>query len=115
MNFLWNWQIEKNRFFQNGKIIGKSLQIQDALTDKSDKAIWKICKETRRMAEVWRGILHKILIEWIYTHLILQKKIKLATSQMRVLSKNKEPRKADALREHSIVKMRQQKSEAKAA
>ena len=39
----------------------------------------------------------------------------MATSQMRVLSKNKEPRKADALREHSIVKMRQQKSEAKAA
>jgi hypothetical protein len=34
---------------------------------------------------------------------------------MRVLSKNKEPRKADALREHSIAKMRQQKSEAKAA
>jgi len=29
----------KKRFFQNGKIIGKSLQIQDALTDKSDKAI----------------------------------------------------------------------------
>ena len=39
----------------------------------------------------------------------------MATSQMRVLSKNKEPRKADALREHSIVKMRQRKSEAKAA